>query len=260
MSKIKEVLRLKYLNQLSNRQIQTITGVSRNSVANYVNCFIELEASLEDILELTEPDLEQLFHPNKSSQTAKKAEVSLIHPDWNNVRVELSKKGMTRALLYEEYKNVQPELYSYSQMQVALEHLELLPKILEKLTLIEKKLEDSQSKRWMNVKELGKYLGYSVDHIYKLRDDTFFEGIHFHKRGKLLFDRIEIDKWVIGADTSNKRQELKNNIDAILNSVLHKNKISHCFVLKPYDAEEFNIFSIVLTSLYSRRIISSSST
>ena len=110
------------------------------------------------------------------------------------------------------------------QMQVALEHLELLPKILEKLTLIEKKLEDSQSKRWMNVKELGKYLGYSVDHIYKLRDDTFFEGIHFHKRGKLLFDRIEIDKWVIGADTSNKRQELKNNIDAILNSVLHKKK------------------------------------
>jgi len=110
------------------------------------------------------------------------------------------------------------------QMQVALEHLELLPKILEKLTLIEKKLEDSQSKRWMNVKELGKYLGYSVDHIYKLRDDTFFEGIHFHKRGKLLFDRIEIDKWVIGADTSNKRQEQKNNIDAILNSVLHKKK------------------------------------
>lgn len=28
MSKIKEVLRLKYLNQLSNRQIQTMTGVS----------------------------------------------------------------------------------------------------------------------------------------------------------------------------------------------------------------------------------------
>ena len=39
MSKIKEVLRLKLLNQLSNRQIQTITGVSRNSVANYVNSF-----------------------------------------------------------------------------------------------------------------------------------------------------------------------------------------------------------------------------
>ena len=34
MSKIKEVLRLKFLNQLSNRQIKTIAGVSSNSVAN----------------------------------------------------------------------------------------------------------------------------------------------------------------------------------------------------------------------------------
>ena len=36
MSKIKEVLRLKFLNQLSNRQIQTITGVSRNSGYLYI--------------------------------------------------------------------------------------------------------------------------------------------------------------------------------------------------------------------------------
>lgn len=50
MSKIKEVLRLKLLNQLSNRQIQTITGVSRNSVANYVNSFNEMNLSLEKTL------------------------------------------------------------------------------------------------------------------------------------------------------------------------------------------------------------------
>ena len=50
MSKIKEVLRLKLLNQLSNRQIQTITGVSRNSVANYVTSFNEMNLSLEKTL------------------------------------------------------------------------------------------------------------------------------------------------------------------------------------------------------------------
>lgn len=115
MSKIKEVLRLKYLNQLSNRQIQSITGVSRNSVANYLNCFIELKVSLRDVLELKESDLEQLFHPNKSASSSKKSKLKNIHPDWNYVREELSKKGMTRALLYEEYKSAQPELYSYSQ-------------------------------------------------------------------------------------------------------------------------------------------------
>ncbi len=115
MSKIKEVLRLKYLNQLSNRQIQSLTGVSRNSVANYVNCFVSLGASLEDVLELKEPDLEQLFHPNKPTSATKQTTLGLIHPDWNHVREELTKKGMTRALLYEEYKSTQPDLYSYSQ-------------------------------------------------------------------------------------------------------------------------------------------------
>lgn len=49
MSKIKEVLRLKFLNQLSNRQIQTITGVSRNSVANYVNSFNEMNLFWKNI-------------------------------------------------------------------------------------------------------------------------------------------------------------------------------------------------------------------
>ena len=67
MSKIKEVLRLKLLNQLSNRQIQTITGVSRNSVANYVNSFNEMNLSLGKILALNDMEVEQLFHPKKPS-------------------------------------------------------------------------------------------------------------------------------------------------------------------------------------------------
>lgn len=109
-------------------------------------------------------------------------------------------------------------------MQVALEHLLLLPDILEKLKVIEKNLENMHSKRWMNVKELGKYLGYSSDHIYKLREDEFIEGIHFHKKGRLLFDRIEIDKWVIG-DKQNLLIDSKKTVNQILQSILtQKNK------------------------------------
>lgn len=107
-------------------------------------------------------------------------------------------------------------------MLVALEHLELLPKILEKVTLIEKKLEESQAKRWMTIKELSKYLGYSVDHIYKLKDTEFAEGTHFYKRGKLLFDKIEIDKWIIG-EPQTIDYSAKEKINNIVESVL-KNK------------------------------------
>jgi len=113
MSKIKEVLRLKYLNQLSNRQIQTMTGVSRASVANYIKSYIELGATLDEVLVLSDSDLEQLFLKKKPATTVVKA--SITHPDWNEVREELSRKGMTRALLYEEYKEKIPNLYSYSQ-------------------------------------------------------------------------------------------------------------------------------------------------
>ncbi len=111
MSKIKEVLRLKYLNQLSNRQIQTITGVSRNSVANYMKIFVELDSSIDDVVELSDKDLEQLFHPTKKSEIKSK----IIHPNWSDIKVELSRKGMTRQLLYDELKETNPNLYSYSQ-------------------------------------------------------------------------------------------------------------------------------------------------
>ena len=114
MSKIKEVLRLKYLNLLSNRQIQSITGVSRNSVANYIKSFVELGSSLEEVLVLNDTDLKQLFHANKLAPQVKLTS-SHKHPNWSNIREELTKKGMTRALLHEELKASQPDLYSYSQ-------------------------------------------------------------------------------------------------------------------------------------------------
>jgi len=114
MSKIKEVLRLKYLNQLSNRQIQTITGVSRNSVANYLKSYIVLDTPLHELLELSDTDLVNIFTSNKPI-SPKKIIPSLNHPDWNEVRAELCKKGMTRALLWEELKAKQPSLYGYSQ-------------------------------------------------------------------------------------------------------------------------------------------------
>nr|WP_172694163.1 hypothetical protein [Aliarcobacter cryaerophilus] len=91
MSKIKEVLRLKFLNQLSNRQIQTIIKISRNSVANYVNSFNEMNLSLEKTLNLNDVELEQLFHSKKPSE--KKSTTAVIEIDWNNVHYELSQKG-----------------------------------------------------------------------------------------------------------------------------------------------------------------------
>ena len=113
MQNIKEVLRLKFLNNLSNRKIQTITGVSRNSVANYVNSFNEMNLSLEHCLKLNDKELEQLFHPQKPSYNKQNSVEFDI--DWNKIHCEQSSKGVTRKLLYEELLANNPGIYSYSQ-------------------------------------------------------------------------------------------------------------------------------------------------
>lgn len=114
MHKIREVLRLKYLNQLSNRQIETMTGVSRSSVSNYLKVRDTLEMELDELLGLSDVVLNDLFTKKTSSSPVKK-DLSDIHPNWAEVRAELSKKGMTRLLLWEELKEKEPKLYSYSQ-------------------------------------------------------------------------------------------------------------------------------------------------
>ena len=78
MSKIKEVLRLKYLNQLSNRQIQTMTGVSRVSVANYIKSYDELGATLDEVLLLSNSDLEHLFLKIKPDIKVSKVKTILL--------------------------------------------------------------------------------------------------------------------------------------------------------------------------------------
>ena len=115
MHTIREVLRLKYINSLTTRQIQAMTKVSKSSVANYIKIYIELEANLDEVLALDDKTLESLFFVKKREVTTSLTSKHLQHPDWNEVRRELSKKGMTRHLLWEEHKQRNPNLYSYSQ-------------------------------------------------------------------------------------------------------------------------------------------------
>ena len=115
MQSIREVLRLKYRNELTTRQIQTITKVSRSSVSNYIKIYTELGSNLNEVLALDDETLETLFFVKNRNRAQSVVTKYLQHPDWSVVREELSKKGMTRHLLWEEYKEKNPNLYSYSQ-------------------------------------------------------------------------------------------------------------------------------------------------
>lgn len=108
-------------------------------------------------------------------------------------------------------------------MEIGLEHLEMIPTILSELEQMKKILSEDRYKRWLTVKELAIYLGYSKDTIYKLKGDYFVEGTHFYnKTGKLLFDRVAIDDWVVSDNKSVHKESIQQRVNAIVETVLRK--------------------------------------
>ena len=105
-------------------------------------------------------------------------------------------------------------------MEIQLEHLKLIPDILKELENIKQTLSNSGEKRWLNVSELAEYLGYSKDRIYKLKEEHFTEGIHFHKNtGKILFDRAAVDGFVSGKERNDTNKQKRYLVDHLLSSV-----------------------------------------
>lgn len=114
MSKTKEVLRLKYLGDLSNRNIEHLGIASKSAVSNITTHFEKSSLTIDEALQMEDKKLSALLFPELKQYQPK---TSKPHPDWNTIHYELSKKGMTRLLLWEEYKEQYPNGYGYSQFK-----------------------------------------------------------------------------------------------------------------------------------------------
>ncbi|UTJ07878.1 helix-turn-helix domain-containing protein [Arcobacter roscoffensis] len=96
-------------------------------------------------------------------------------------------------------------------MNIPFENLEKINEVLEKLNILEQKI--NSEKRWLNTKEASYYLGYSKEHIHKLKDNYLIEGKHYYKKaGRVLFDKLELDNWVMHTLTKMNAKEIANNV------------------------------------------------
>jgi transposase len=110
MRKIKEVLRLKWGQGLSNRQIAKACGIGRPTVGEYLRRAAEAGLAWPLPADLDEAALERQLFPPPSSLPAPARGV----PDWSHVHQELKRKGVTLFLLWQEYRETHPEGYQYS--------------------------------------------------------------------------------------------------------------------------------------------------
>jgi len=76
-------------------------------------------------------------------------------------------------------------------------------------------------KRWLNTRELSDYIGYSMDAINKMvKNDVFIDGVHYYKPSKkLLFDKEQINNWIIGIKDNNQKTKVNVAVENILKGI-----------------------------------------
>lgn len=111
MRKIREVLRLKYAHQASDRKIASSCQISRSTVAEYLRRAASAGLTWPLPESLSDESLEELLFV----QSLEKYSEGRPLPGWEYVHRELRRKGVTRYLLWQEYKSVNPEGLGYSQ-------------------------------------------------------------------------------------------------------------------------------------------------
>ena len=100
MRKINDILRLNETCQLSHRQIAKSCGVARSTVAEILRRATAAGVSWPLPVEVDDATLEARLYPETPS--IPRAGTSRPVPEWATVHQELTRKGVTLALLWQE--------------------------------------------------------------------------------------------------------------------------------------------------------------
>lgn len=114
MRNISEILRLKFEQNLSVRQISSHCNIPVSTVGDYLN-----RAKKVDLQWPLDPEVsEEILHLKLFQEDPSKLEIpssTIPLPDWTEIHQELRKKSVTLRLLWEEYKQAHPSGYKYSR-------------------------------------------------------------------------------------------------------------------------------------------------
>lgn len=112
MRKIHEVLRLKHQSKLSLRAIARTVNIGYGSVVSYLQRADAAGISWPLPPDMDERTLGRLLFPSQPAKGPRR----FVEPDFSTVQRELKHKGVTKLLLWQEYRQQHPERgYSYAQ-------------------------------------------------------------------------------------------------------------------------------------------------
>jgi len=109
---IKEIIRLKEQGY-SHKSIREILNISRTTVIKYVKRIEATGLPIKELLKMEDSELYGLFINEQCHD--KERRYAIAEDYFAYVRKELKRTGVTRWILWAEYKNKYPDGYSYSQ-------------------------------------------------------------------------------------------------------------------------------------------------
>ncbi len=114
MRKIRDVLRL-HAGGLSKRRIAVSLTIGRTAVGDYIRRAKRAGLGWPLPEDLSDEDLDRLLFPSAPVVSAQRRLHGRPLPNWPVVHQELKRPGVTRSLLWQEYRGVHPDGYSLSQ-------------------------------------------------------------------------------------------------------------------------------------------------
>jgi len=112
MKKIRTIIRLKEVNKLSLGLISNVVKVSKSTVSEYIVKYGGSGLTLEDLDNLSDREIYSVLYPQEKESDNRSYKKP---PDFSIIHRELKKRHVTRQLLWEEYRQVNPDGYAYSQ-------------------------------------------------------------------------------------------------------------------------------------------------
>lgn len=112
MNAVRKAIQLHLESSLSIRQLSTLTGISRPALAGYLEAFARTGLAWEEFSGLSDPQAMKLLTRPEGRHDERYDAALAFFP---YMLKELPKKGVTRQLLWQEYKATHPDGYERSQ-------------------------------------------------------------------------------------------------------------------------------------------------
>jgi len=112
MRKVRELLRLKFEQNLSNRQAAKAVGIGKTAASEYIAGFIKSGLTLEQVMSLSDPNFLAALNIHRRQDNQRYKELFKL---FAYMEKELKRTGVTLRLLWQEYCEGHPNGYGYSQ-------------------------------------------------------------------------------------------------------------------------------------------------